>query len=287
LNEIILFDERNTHKGLFARFGFIRLLKKKKFDTVFLLHKSMSRAFITWAAGIPERIGYDTKKRGFLLTRKIIPPAETGLHRAEYYLELLKRCGLNVKDVFADFPVSAQDTQRVETFLAACVIEKSRFLVGINPGGNWNPKRWQKEYFALLADRLIVEFGATVLITGGLKDSVLAEDIQRLMRRKAFSCCGEFDLKQFGALCKKLDLLITADSGPLHIAHAVHTKNIIALFGPTHPALTGPYPPENVIFLQKNVGCKIPCYIVDCPDNRCMKAITPDDVIEKVRLIRG
>jgi ADP-heptose:LPS heptosyltransferase len=106
------------------------------------------------------------------------------------------------------------------------------------------------------------------------------------MQSKLIMACGELNVKQLGALCKRLDLFISADTGPLHIANSIKTKKIIALFGPTSIQVTGAYPDHNVIILQKDVGCVIPCYKVKCPDNRCMKAITPQEVAEKVRLIK-
>jgi heptosyltransferase-2 len=283
LNEIIIYDDRGTHRSFFARLSFIASLRRKRFNMVFLLHKALNRALIAWAAGIPERIGYDTKGRGFLLTKRYPPPQETTMHRADYYLGVLQRYGLIIKDRFADFPLRQQDSEALERFLKSREVQRDRLSIGINPGGNWNPKRWQKEYFAELCDRLIHEYGAQVLITGGKGDLKLAQEIQRLMHEQAVLCCGALSLKEFGALCARLDVFITADSGPLHIANACGARNIIALFGPTDPALTGPYPAKNVIFLRKDVGCKVPCYIVDCHDNRCMKAITPDDVIEKIK----
>ncbi|MDP3732674.1 MAG: glycosyltransferase family 9 protein, partial [Candidatus Omnitrophota bacterium] len=86
---------------------------------------------------------------------------------------------------------------------------------------------------------------------------------------------------------KRLDLFITADTGPLHIANAAGTKRIIALFGPTSPEITGPYPLKNTVILSKDVGCKVPCYVVNCKDNRCMKAITPEEVIKEIKQIKN
>jgi ADP-heptose:LPS heptosyltransferase len=106
------------------------------------------------------------------------------------------------------------------------------------------------------------------------------------MKARPIISCGVFTLKHLGALAKRADLFITADSGPLHIANAVGAKKIIALFGPTASLVTAPYPLKNVIILQKDVGCTIPCYVVDCRDNRCMKAITPEDVLGEVRKLK-
>ena len=129
---------------------------------------------------------------------------------------------------------------------------------------------------------LVSQLKAKVVITGGASDMALANEIKNMMKEKPILACG-LKLKQSAALFKKLNLFITADSGPLHIANAVGAKKIIALFGPTSVELTGPFPLKNVIILSKNVGCKIPCYMPDCQDNRCMRAITPEEVMEKVR----
>jgi len=93
LDEVILFDEKGKDKGVFAQLRFIRLLAAKKFDTVFLLHRSASRAFICYLAGIPERVGHYTKKRGFLLTKNIMPPERDSLHRIDYYLNVVEGAG--------------------------------------------------------------------------------------------------------------------------------------------------------------------------------------------------
>jgi lipopolysaccharide heptosyltransferase II len=286
LDEIIIFDEEDRHKSILAKLKLVQYLKAKKFDAVFLLHRSFTRALICRIADIPERIGYYTKKRGFLLTKKIIAPDANTIHRIDYYLNIIEQAGLKVEDRYPEFFISEEDAKFVEDFLNKNLIKKEDFLVAINAGGNWQPKRWNKEYWAILADRLIRDFKAKVMITGSQNDLVLAKEIKDLMMAKPIIASGIFSLKHFGALARRADLFITADSGPLHIANAAGCKRIIALFGPTHPSITGPYPQKNVTILSKDVGCKIPCYVVNCRDNRCMKAITPDDVIEKIKSLR-
>jgi lipopolysaccharide heptosyltransferase II len=286
LNEIIIFDEKDRHKGILAKLNFIQLLRSKNFDVVFLLHRSFSRALICRLAGIPERIGYDTKKRGFILTKKITSPKKDALHRIDYYLNLIEKAGIRVEDRYLEFFVSDEDINFVEEFLDKNLISKDDFLVALNPGGNWMPKRWVKEYWAILADKLVDDFKAKVIITGAHNDLPLVLGIKELMRHKPLLTCGLFNLKQLAAFCRRLDLFITADTGPLHIANASGAKKIIALFGPTSPQVTGPYPINNVVVLRKDIGCKIPCYVVNCPDNRCMKAITPEEVLEEIKKIK-
>ena len=286
LDEIIIYDEKDRHKGMLDKWLFIQLLKSKKFDTAFLLHRSFTRALICRLAGIPERIGYHTKKRGFLMSAKILPPDRDAMHRIDYYLNIIEKAGLKIQDRYAEFFIDEEDIKSVEEFLENKSVGKDDFLVMINPAGNWLPKRWPKEFWAILADRLIDEFKAKVVIAGSITDTALAEEIKSLMKAKPILTCGLFNLKQLGALCKRADLFISADTGPLHIANAVGTKKIIAIFGPTSPSITGPYPLTNVVLLQKDVGCKVPCYVVQCKDNRCMKAVTPEDVIREIKLLR-
>ncbi|MEW6101641.1 MAG: lipopolysaccharide heptosyltransferase II [Candidatus Omnitrophota bacterium] len=286
LDEIIIFDERDRHKGLLSKMDFVRMLKSKNFDTAILLHRSFTRALLCRLAGIPNRFGYHTRKRGFLLTKKIIPPKKDSLHRIDYYLNLIEKMGLKIEDRYLDFFVGREDEDVVDALLKNNKITKDDFLVALNPGGNWGPKRWPKEYWAKLADRLINEFNARVIITGSVSDVSLAAAIKNLMAETPVIAAGLLNLKQFGALVKRADLFVTADTGPLHIAVSVGAKKIIALFGPTSCEITGPYPLKNAAVLSKDVGCKIPCYELHCQDNRCMKAITPEEVLDKIKLLK-
>ena len=285
LDEVIIFDEKDKHKGVLAKLNFVSQLKVKQFDTVFLLHRSFSRALLCRLAGIKNRIGHVTKKRAFLLTKRIIPPKKDSLHRIDYYLDIIEKAGLRIEDRYLDFYFAPEDEETVNKFLAKNSVTKNNFVVALNPGGNWIPKRWPKDYWAQLADKLISQLNAKVIITGSGSDLVLVNQIKGLMKEVPLTTGGVFNIKQLGALASKVDLFITADTGPLHIACAVGGKKIIAIFGPTAREVTGPYPATNVVVLQKDIGCLIPCYKVNCKDNRCMKAVTPEDVFIEVEKI--
>jgi len=285
LDEVIIFDEHDRHKGVFEKLNFISLLKKKNFDTVFLLHRSFSRALICRLAGIKQRIGHYTKKRAFLLTKKIIPPKKDSLHRIDYYLDVIEKAGLRVEDRYLDFFFTPEDEASVNNFYQKNLLKDRDFVVAINPGGNWMPKRWPVDYWAQLADKLIDETGAKIIITGSISDLLLATKIKDAMRQAPLIACGVFNIKQLGALAHRVDLFITADTGPLHIANAVGAKKIIAIFGPTAQNITGPYPAINAVVLQKDTACPVPCYKVNCIDNRCMRAVTPQDVLAQVKQI--
>lgn len=287
LDEIILFDERGRHKSFASKAVFIRELSGRKFTRVFLFHRSFSRALICFLAGIPVRAGHYTRKRGSLLTTPIPFPDLSSLHRIDAYLTVVSGAGLSVRDRFPEFVIEDRHCAEVDSFFKANPPGRD-VLIGINPGGNWQPKRWQPEKFSELGDRLAGEFQADIIITGAEKDAPLAGNIASRMKHRPLIACGKFSLKEFGALCRfGLDLFITADSGPLHIANASGAPRIIALFGPTDPALTGPVPADRCSVLRKNVGCAIPCYNLSCEKNRCMEAISVEDVAEEARRMLG
>jgi len=289
VNEIIEFDERDAHRSLISKWRFANLLKRKKFDMVFLLHRSFTRALIARLANIPERIGYLNRKRAFLLTKNIGPQAGA-VHRAQYFLNLARLCGLAVEGGPCDFFVTEHDEEWAEGFLKGAGINEADRLVILNPGGNWMPKRWPKENFAQLADRLIEELGVKVLITGAEKDEGLANEISGMMKSSPVIACGRTTLRQYAALAKRANLVISNDSGPLHIAFAVKRGNVIGLYGPTSPEITGPWPmmeakppistDRRLSLHHKDVGCKIPCYESSCVDYKCMEAITVSEVYE-------
>ncbi|MFH0918591.1 MAG: lipopolysaccharide heptosyltransferase II [Candidatus Omnitrophota bacterium] len=283
LDEVIIFDEKDRHRGMLEKLSFVNQLKKKEFDLVFLLHRSFSRALICRLAGIKQRIGHYTKKRAFLLTKKIMPPKKDSLHRIDYYLDVIEKAGLRVEDRYLDFFFSPEDAKQVDNFFKKNSIQENDFVVAINPGGNWAPKRWPLNYWAMLAEELISQMSAKVIITGSISDLLLASKIKDAMKQPPLIACGVFNLKQLGALAKKINLFISSDTGPLHIANAVGAKKLIAIFGPTSQSITGPYPPTNVAVLQKDSGCLIPCYKVNCANSRCMQAVTPADVLAQVK----
>jgi heptosyltransferase-2 len=276
LDEIIIYDEELSHKGLAGKAALIRRLRKKAFDTAYLLHRSFTKAAIVYLAGIKERIGYPTKNRGFLLTKTAEEPDED-IHKVKHFLNLLAATGIKSKPHSCEFFIKESDRDSAKTFLKDNGIGDRDLVAVICPGGNWDPKRWPRENFAGLADILSEKFGAKVVISGAGKDIKLGEEIRSLMKDGAVIACGKTTLKELGALLERANLVIANDTGPMHIAVAMKTR-VIALFGPTSPALTGPYGEGNYRVISRYDECPIPCYDFTCKDNRCMKAITVDEV---------
>lgn len=277
IDELILYDEEGVHGSIAGKMQLVSELKNKAFDTAFILHRSFTRALITYLAGIKERIGYATKNRSLLLTLAVKePPADT--HKVEYFLGLARSAGIGSKGMPGyEFYVEDRDRKFISDTLRGRGLQDTDKFVVLCPGGNWDPKRWPGENFASLGDMLAEKLGLKIVISGAAKDSELADSISRKMRVKPIITCGATSLSTLGALFEKANLVIANDTGPMHLAVAAGAKTI-ALFGPTSPAITGPYGKGNYRIISKHGSCDIPCYDLSCKDNRCMRAITVDEV---------
>jgi len=286
LDEIIIYDEEGAHRGLIGKMRLILSLRKKRFDTAFVLHRSFTKALITYMAGIPERIGYPTKGRGKILTRAVEEPDEE-LHKVEYFLNIARAVGIRPSDVSYEFFVDDTDRRSVAGLLAREGVTDKDIAVVLCPGGNWDPKRWPKERFASLGDLLAEKTGARIVISGAKKDEALSREIQGMMKSRPVVTAGKTSLGQLGALLERANLVIANDTGPMHMAVAMKAKTI-ALFGPTSPRLTGPYGKGAYRVItgtagSKRPGCEVPCYDVACTENICMADISVADVLSKAR----
>ncbi|MGE4357359.1 MAG: lipopolysaccharide heptosyltransferase II [Candidatus Omnitrophota bacterium] len=283
LDELIIYDEEGKHSTLLGKLQFISLLRSKKFDEVYLLHRSLTRTLLTALAKIPKRCGYITKKRKMFLTHRVeVPKAE--LHRVEYFLNLAHALDIPTDKSGYDFLIPPEAETYIDKLLEECGIGKDTSFIVLNPGANWLLKRWPPKYFGILGDMLTKKIGVKIVISGADKDREIAQEIAEYMKIKPIILAGKTNLKQLGSLFKRAGLVITNDTGPMHIALAVGTK-VLALFGPTASKITGPYGPGVYRVIQKDVGCPVPCYHLKCKDNRCMKAITPDEVFGEAEVL--
>ncbi|MBI4335283.1 MAG: lipopolysaccharide heptosyltransferase II [Candidatus Omnitrophica bacterium] len=281
LNELIIYDEDGGHKGVFGKIKLISFLRAKRFDTAILLHRSFTRALMLCLAGVPERIGYYTRKRSMLLTDAARIPLKE-MHRVDFFLNLGRRLGVSSGQREYEFFISDKEKESARKFLRERGVNDSDTVIAVNPGGNWNPKRWPAEKFSRLADALGREFNAKIVITGAAKDLGLTEDISSRMAARPVVACGRTSLKELASIFALADLVIANDSGPMHIAVS-QGADTIALFGPTSPNITGPIGRGRYIVLKEDTGCEIPCYNFSCAEYKCMEAIKVEDVVAAAR----
>jgi heptosyltransferase-2 len=277
IDEIIIFNEKKG--GLLSKIKFITELRGKRFDMAFLIHRSFTRALICFLAGIKERIGYRRLKNAFILTKKIKPSGV--FHRQDYYLYIFERLEIGIKDRIPQFFIPYKIQKKIKSLLEGIKCQYS-YIVGINPSANWELKRWPAYNFSFLADRLIEELNCGVIFIGAGKDRGVVNEVLKCMKNKPYNFCGQTTLKELGGLIGQMDLFISNDSGPAHLASALGIVTLV-LFGPTSPEVTSPRG-RNVRIIR-NISCKVPCYDLNCEDNICMKGISVDDVFLEVKKI--
>jgi len=284
VDKIIIYDERGLHRFPWAKWQLIRDLKKEKFDVSFLLHRSMTRALLVYLAGIPLRIGY-SKSKG-LLTNPVEMKSEE-IHRCDYYLKVLEGYGIRVQDRLCELVLKEDDRRSLEAKLSKARIGLTESYVVLNTGGNWDLKRWSADSFALLAKRLTQEFGLKIVFSGSGKDREHCQRIAQAADIRAVVLAGETSLGESLVLYKRAVAVISSDSGPLHLAHSVGA-DVIGIFGPTMPSITGPRGRGRAQILFKDVGCnKAPCYHLSCANNVCMQSVTVDDVCQAFKKFRS
>ena len=278
IDEIIIFDEDGAHKGIAGKMGFISKLRKMRFDLVITFHRSMSRLLMAYMAGIPSRAGYYTRKRSWLLTESVKAPV-TEPHRVEYFLNIARHFGWDTSNRDYEFNIPLPSMDNADLILNRAGILQSEPFFVINPGGNWAPKRWPAAHFAQLCNNIRERYKGRIVITGADKDRDLASEIISRSGDFCINLCGKTTLKELGAVMRLAQLVISNDSGPMHIAVSQKTPTV-ALFGPTLPEFTGPYGGSRYIVVRRWDGCDIPCYDASCRDFRCMDCITVKDVME-------
>jgi heptosyltransferase-2 len=179
-----------------------------------------------------------------------------------------------------DMSLSISESRKSEAseLLRSYGVTEEKSVVAICPGSiNSRAKRWPAESYAALADRLI-EDGRQVVLIGSKDEIDVTNDVTNRMRRRPVVLTGRTTLDQITAVMALVDLVITNDTGPAHIAAALGCPTIV-IFGPTNPLTTRPFSPRAEM-IRHPPDCA-PCMLRDCPiDHRCMTAITVDEVFD-------
>lgn len=280
IDRVILFDERREHRPLWKRLQLVWQLRGEKWDQVYLFHRSRTRAFLLMLAGAKERIGFEKKGRQLFLTR-FVPEPEPGLHQVDHFLELMRGIGIPCPERPPyRFYLKDKDRRDAEGLLARHGL---KHFACFHLGANWEPKRWPSESFARLADMIFQKWALPVVITGSGPDEVLAREVMGHVREaRALSLVGKMSLGALGAFFQKSLFLVSADSGPLHIASGVGTP-VVGLYGPTNPQHTGPRGTGDTIVLSfVPPGFYAPWYGNHMPKEGWMAMIKPEEVMEAI-----
>jgi lipopolysaccharide heptosyltransferase II len=224
-----------------------------------------------------DKVGHASRGFGLFLDKKAPPDTFDDSHYADAMARIAAMAG------------GKPDSRGIEVFWDSRAEDRWSHLfsqghagprptIGINPGGDRPNRRWSLEGYARVADQLIEQYGAKVLLLGGPGEETLAQKIQGFMKGEAASLAGRLTLDELIYVISRMDLLITNDSGPMHIAAALKTP-IVAIFGPENPVYARPYASQDLYrIIHKDVDCR-PCAKKTCGRPLCLDSITPAEVL--------
>jgi lipopolysaccharide heptosyltransferase II len=280
IDEIIEFeDEIIAKKKIFNVLALVSRLRRKKFDSCFILDKSWMWNLFAFLCGIKKRIGFSRGNEG--AWNSVSVQFDGSKHEIEYNLELIKKIGANAKYYQPELYATKEDKEFASSFVKR-ISKKIERIIGICPGGASNPgqvafiKRWPVEKYIELAN----ELNSLILVFGGKEDKSIAEHIITNSKNKNIYDATGISLQQTKEIMEKCDFIVSHDSGGMHIASTTRAK-LVALFGPTPPNRLCP---KNAILVQAKCA---PCYGIygkykEGCDKDCMNSISVEEVKKKI-----
>ena len=259
---------------------FIKELRSHEYDLVIDLQGLFKSAILTGLARGKRKIGPSWGREGsqlFLTERPFLVDPEE--HAVDKYLKVAEYLECEKNSWKGHVPIRKSDRSSIQRLLHDKGIGEE-MLLAINPIAKWKTKLWEPQKFAILADRLQKELAFKIIFTGSRQDRDEIDDIIKRMEEKPINLAGKTSLKELAYLYSKCQLLITTDTGPMHIAAAMGCP-VVALFGPTAPWRTGPYGRDHKV-VRDEIECS-PCFKKRCGHLSCMKNITVDKIFETVK----
>ncbi|RQW84981.1 MAG: glycosyltransferase family 9 protein [Geobacter sp.] len=269
----IVFDRKGAHRSLAAFLKLWRQILAARYDLVVNFQRSNIKAWVLAFAAFPCRCLVYHKARGRIV------------HAVVNHLETLAPLGIDpsTADLSLNLVFGAEDKLFAERILTEAGFN-GKTLVALNPGASHPVNRWSTKSFAALADRISQELNAGIVLIGGESDKSLSESILSQTKSTLLTMTGKTSLLQLGALLDRCSLLISGDTGPMHLATAVGTK-VLALFGAADPERTGPVGSGHRVLCADTVRC-VPCCSRRCANEvylECMEEISVEKVFLEVQ----
>lgn len=260
----------------------VSALRAAAFDLVVDLQGLFRSAAMARLTGCSTRVGFANGREGspLLYTTRVLVPA-LDMHAVDRYLLVAEALGAPVRPVPpVRFRIRAEDEEAVNRLLSPHGLVPGGGWIAMNVSARWPTKRWPLERFAVVADGLQREGAGRVVLIGGPDERTDAASLKALMQTAPVDLTGQTSPGLLPALLESAALLVTNDSGPMHVAAAVGTP-VVAVFGPTSPVRTGPYGAGHAV-LTHAVPCS-PCFSRTCRNAEplaCLKGIAPEAVVQ-------
>ena len=291
LDRVLIFRRKSwiafLKKGKFALAWqgfrvFLSELRNRPYDIVIDFHGLFKSSIVVFLSKGKRKLGYDSLQElsGLFLNEKI--PEDMTKHAVDRYLDLVHHLGRVSGQVKSVLPIDPAAEAGCRALQDGHSLEKKRYIA-VNPVALWETKLWDNQKFADLADAIQERLNIPVVFTG--RDQESLDKITRAMTTKAVNLGGQTSLPELACIYRDALTVISTDSGPMHLAAATGTP-VIALFGPTDPARTGPYGTGHAI-IRTGIPCS-PCLLKKCPAPKCMEDITSERVFAAVeKMLQG
>lgn len=262
---------------------FVQSLRNRQYDLVIdfqnLLKSSMFIAMTRAKIKAGYGAGMAHSEYSYIVLNHRIPAVNMDIHAVYRELILIEKLGIPVKKIEFSLPVFESDRRDISNCLHRYGALNQKTLIAINPMAKWNTKLWDLTQFSRVADQCI-DWGFQVVFTGNSEDFEGVTEIQKRMKFDAVNLCGKSSLKSLAALYERSRLLITTDTGPMHIAASLGTP-VVAIFGPTAPWRTGPFGNQHSV-VRVDLPCS-PCFKRHCKSHNCMKQINAEMVLDALK----
>ncbi len=278
IDEVLTIDKKGKDNNIKALCKAANMISEKKFDILINLHPNERCSFIDFWAKVPVKVGFSHFLFRPFLTK--VTRLNRKMHAADMYIDVLAQLGVQdlTNNGLEIFP-SDDDKKIADNFWQEQQVANEDKLVGFNIGSAVKTKRWAPERFAQVADTLAAKGYKTVFF-GGTMDEAMVKEATALMATKPIIATGRFSIGRLAAAMQRCKLIITNDSGPMHVAISQKVP-IVAMYGPSSPELYGPYTKDATI-----VTAAPPCTGCakgmkhECADMQCMTRLTVEQVIE-------
>lgn len=281
LNELIVFDTTRFHKydsgkGKAKSFWhYAWILRKRKYDCVFVLKRSLSSGVLALLTGAPLRIGYATEGRNILLTHPV--KWRKDIHEVESLFDILEAAGAQINEKKLEAWVSSEETQRVQKLLPQ--LKEGGMKILIHAAAAHPDKMYPAERWLQILKGVKEKCDATFYFSGAERDVQLNEELISGSGVKAVNAAGKLSLRESMALYAQMNLAICVDSGPAHLCAAAGTQTI-AIFGPTDPNRWRPYGSQHQAIFDKSIDCPACADKKTLAQHDCLAKLDANKVVE-------
>ena len=291
VDEVIVYEGEGLHKEFKGLLKLAKILREKRFDVAITLFSNFRLGLLVYMAGIPERIAPATKIAQIFYNRRVLQKRSQSLkHEADYNLDLLKTLGVERTVRTVGLWTDSESDEAANRYIVAEGLSKAsegHRLIGIHPGSGGSAGNWRPERYAELADKLISDYGYTVLLTGSLKEAELLSAVMDTMRDKPSVYLSD-NILNFAAILNKLSVFVSSSTGPMHMA-AARKVPTVSLFSPVRactPIRWGPIGNKQRVLMPDVPQCDR-CIRERCAYYDCMERITIESVVKGVNEMVG